>query len=234
MSAQDLNQHRRQREELKSNQSNQRRRVDETAAKEDNNNNSSSGSSFNEENVDRKEILEHQAFLLMDRQYKEDAIHDSDDDDNVEEASSVSDEGWSSNSQDDQNQQGTAIPVTGHYQIENEDGFFSETLRWLNRNVGLSYEELTELAERKGKVQRGLSKETISRELKTRVHTRSVDSRGECVICTICQDGYYNKDKIATLDCQHEYHEDCITQWLLQKNLCPYCNGQALESKKKC
>ncbi|KAI3838686.1 hypothetical protein MKX03_013376 [Papaver bracteatum] len=95
---------------------------------------------------------------------------------------------------------------------------------------GMSYEELMELRERIGIVQRGLSKETISRELKTRVHTISVDSTQESEICSICQDGYYNKDKIATLDCKHEYHEDCITQWLLQKNLCPVCKGQALES----
>ncbi|KAI3959792.1 hypothetical protein MKW98_029829 [Papaver atlanticum] len=80
-------------------------------------------------------------------------------------------------------------------------------------------------------VKRGLPKETISRELKTRVCTTSVESaEEETEICTICQDGYENMDKVATLDCKHEYHQDCITQWLLQKNVCPVCNRQALEA----
>ncbi|KAI3838687.1 hypothetical protein MKX03_013377 [Papaver bracteatum] len=216
-SAQDLNQHRRQREEeMDSNQSNQRRNI---------------------ENIER---LRDQFYRQWDMWMEEDAIHDSDDDDDddetVEEESLDSDEGWNSDSQDDQYQQGTSVPVVGHYQIYNEDGsvrttrFFSGTLSLLNSNVGssedgLSYEELTELQERAGKVQRGVPKETISRELKTRVNTSSEE---ETEICTVCQDGYEKKDKIATLDCKHEYHQDCITQWLLQKNVCPVCKRQAL------
>ncbi|XP_026430303.1 E3 ubiquitin ligase BIG BROTHER-related-like [Papaver somniferum] len=246
MSTQDLNQHRRQREELDSNQTNQRRRVDDESAENDDNNNSPR-SSISWENFKRR-------CLEIDREFEEDAIHDSDtddDDETVEEESLVSaEEGWDSNSQlDDQNHQGATylferVPWVHDAQlvIGNEDGSVVRTIRFddelliqLNHNVrssedGMSYEELTEMEEMIGKVQRGLSKETISRELKTRVHTTSVDSTVESVICTVCQDGYCNKDKIATLDCQHEYHEDCITQWLLQKNVCPVCKSQALES----
>ncbi|KAI3871949.1 hypothetical protein MKW92_027256 [Papaver armeniacum] len=107
----------------------------------------------------------------------------------------------------------------------------------LNSNVGttdgMSFEELTESGERIGKVERGLPKEFISRHLKTRVHhTTSADSmEEETEICTVCQDGYGKKDKVATLDCKHEYHEECITQWLLQKNVCPVCKRQALKAQ---
>ncbi|KAI3959790.1 hypothetical protein MKW98_029827 [Papaver atlanticum] len=99
------------------------------------------------------------------------------------------------------------------------------------------YDYISELGERIGMVQRGVSKEIISRELKTRVHTTSANSMEKNTeICTICLDGYGNKDKIATLDCKHEYHEDCITQWLVRNNVCPICKRQGLtmeESKKE-
>ncbi|MCL7047300.1 hypothetical protein MKW94_002587 [Papaver nudicaule] len=93
----------------------------------------------------------------------------------------------------------------------------------------MRYEELMELLERIGKVQIGLSKETISSHLKTTVHAPTfVDSSEKRTeICTICQDKYENKDKIGSLDCKHEYHEDCITQWLVQKNVCPICRRQS-------
>ncbi|KAI3959793.1 hypothetical protein MKW98_029830 [Papaver atlanticum] len=86
----------------------------------------------------------------------------------------------------------------------------------------MSYEELMELIRgRIGIVQRGLSKETISSHLKTRVHTTSVDStEEETEICTICQDEYENKD--------------CITKWLVRKNVCPICNRQGLKTMEEC
>ncbi|XP_026434643.1 uncharacterized protein LOC113332298 [Papaver somniferum] len=218
--SQDLDQqYRRQREGPDSNQSNHRQGIDDTSAADDNNSNSS-GSSSSQENLER--LIEQLFLQQIDRQIEEDALHDnvSDDDETVEEESLVSAEGSNSNSQDDQNQQGT---YTVAVFFPNEDGvrrrqYGTNMLLLLNPNVGpldvdgMSHEELMELGERIGMVQRGLPKETISSHLKTRVHTTSADSTEEKnEICTICQDGYENKDKIATLDCQHEYHEDCIT-----------------------
>ncbi|KAI3905339.1 hypothetical protein MKX01_040030 [Papaver californicum] len=74
--SQDLNQHRRQRGEPDSNQSNQRRRTDDQTSATENNNNSFV-SSMSQENLER---LRQHAYLQMDRQMEEDAIHDSDDD----------------------------------------------------------------------------------------------------------------------------------------------------------
>ncbi|KAI3959783.1 hypothetical protein MKW98_029820 [Papaver atlanticum] len=99
---------------------------------------------------------------------------------------------------------------------------------------GMSYEGLMELEESIGIVERGLSKETISSHLKTRVRTTSVElAEEETEICTICQDVYDNTDKIGTLDCQHEYHENCITQWLVQMNVCPVCKRQGLKTMEE-
>ncbi|XP_026434645.1 E3 ubiquitin-protein ligase RNF6-like [Papaver somniferum] len=195
-----------------SNQSNQRRRIDDTYATDDDNN----SSNRHDVNLARSFL---QLFLpaLFNRQLEEEALHDSvnDGDETVEEDSLVSDEGLNSNIEDHQNQQGASIILV------------------LRRGVVIA----AAVEERIGMVQRGLSKETISSHLKTRVHTTSTDSmEEETEICTICLDGYENKGKIATLDCKHEYHEDCITQWLVRKNVCPICKRQGLamgESKKE-
>ncbi|KAI4318404.1 hypothetical protein MLD38_032111 [Melastoma candidum] len=41
-------------------------------------------------------------------------------------------------------------------------------------------------------------------------------------------DEYVNGDDIGILDCGHEFHSECITQWLAQKNLFPICKTTGL------
>ncbi|KAL3839800.1 hypothetical protein ACJIZ3_024391 [Penstemon smallii] len=75
----------------------------------------------------------------------------------------------------------------------------------------------------------GFSKLTIARHLKIKDCNlvRHIDE--EDVICVICQDDLcQEKQKIATLDCGHEYHEECIKKWLVRKNLCPICNAAGI------
>ncbi|KAI3838688.1 hypothetical protein MKX03_013378 [Papaver bracteatum] len=208
-------QHRPQREEPDSNQSNQSRRIYDTSATDDNVNNSSrSSSSRQDENLPGyRQLLLPTLFNMQ----MEDALpgNVNDGDETVEEDRLVSDdERLNSNIQDDQNQRGTSILVM----------IYRGSI-------------ITVVEESIGMVQRGLSKDIISSQLKTRVHTTSADSTEENTeICTICLDGYGNKNKIATLDCKHEYHEDCITQWLVRNNVCPICKRQGLtleESKKE-
>ncbi|XP_026430304.1 probable E3 ubiquitin-protein ligase RHG1A [Papaver somniferum] len=110
-----------------------------------------------------------------------------------------------------QNQQGRRIYIFDVGRFQNQDGTFRTTLdivrlQVLTPNVGrdgMNYEELAELGERIGIVQRGLPKEFISSHLKTRVHTSRDSTEEETEIYTVCQDGYENKDKVATLDCKH-------------------------------
>ncbi|KAK9137828.1 hypothetical protein Sjap_008422 [Stephania japonica] len=44
-------------------------------------------------------------------------------------------------------------------------------------------------------------------------------------------DEYQIEDKIVTLDCQLEFHRDCIKDWLLMNNICPICRRPALGSE---
>ncbi|KAK6119922.1 hypothetical protein DH2020_046336 [Rehmannia glutinosa] len=75
----------------------------------------------------------------------------------------------------------------------------------------------------------GLSEEKMSKYLKTR--STCADEEQSEIICVVCQDQLYQEKTIrtiATLEyCGHEYHVDCIKQWLRQKNLCPLCKAKA-------
>lgn len=74
-----------------------------------------------------------------------------------------------------------------------------------------------------------VTEEIIGNMIKTRIHRDTDD--GEEIICVICQCEYENDETIGTLECQHEYHESCIKEWLLKgKRSCPICRSSVLPS----
>lgn len=96
----------------------------------------------------------------------------------------------------------------------------------------VSYEDLLEMEEQMGRVNVGLSEETISKNLKTSIanvdHSKEKEEdQGE--ICVVCQREYEGNETVATLHCGHCYHANCIKEWLLHKNVCPICKSTALE-----
>ncbi|PHU04686.1 E3 ubiquitin-protein ligase MBR1 [Capsicum chinense] len=97
----------------------------------------------------------------------------------------------------------------------------------------MSYEELLALEERIGNVNTGLSEETILVNLKQRKHG-SVRGRSSSNLepCCICQEEYAAGDIMGMLDCGHEFHTNCIKQWLVLKNTCPICKMTALELER--
>ncbi|XP_058095749.1 probable E3 ubiquitin-protein ligase ZFP1 isoform X2 [Magnolia sinica] len=106
----------------------------------------------------------------------------------------------------------------------------------------MSYEELLALEERIGDVNTGLSEESILKCLKTRTYvspttlpppdqsTKMMQDNGTCIICQV---EYEDKEKIGILDCGHDYHANCIKQWLVVKNICPICKTSALSMDQK-
>ncbi|KAF7817485.1 putative E3 ubiquitin-protein ligase RHG1A [Senna tora] len=92
----------------------------------------------------------------------------------------------------------------------------------------MSYEELLALEERIGNVSTGLSEETILKLLKQKKYSVEEGSQVEAEPCCICQEEFSNGNDIGTLDCGHDYHTNCIKQWLMQKNLCPICKTTGL------
>ncbi|MFS7998298.1 putative transcription factor C2H2 family [Helianthus anomalus] len=93
----------------------------------------------------------------------------------------------------------------------------------------MSYEELLALEERIGDVNTGLSEEVILKSMKQRKHIAFMAiSAQNLEPCCICQEEYDTGDNIGSLDCGHDFHTDCIKQWLAQKNICPICKMPGL------
>ncbi|KAK1439935.1 hypothetical protein QVD17_05760 [Tagetes erecta] len=93
----------------------------------------------------------------------------------------------------------------------------------------MSYEELLALEERIGNVNTGLSEEVILKSMKQRKHIAFMAISAQSLEpCCICQEEYDTGDNIGSLDCGHDFHTDCIKQWLAQKNICPICKMTGL------
>ncbi|KAG5254758.1 zinc finger family protein [Salix suchowensis] len=125
-----------------------------------------------------------------------------------------------------------------YYEVEN----YVDHHRDMRMDIeDMSYEELLALGDRIGNVNTGLSDATIRSQLKTRTYLSSPYSFNwevscmdqEADSCIICQDYYKSKEKIASLDCGHEYHANCLKKWLRLKNVCPICKSEALAMEGK-
>ncbi|KAG6400307.1 hypothetical protein SASPL_137133 [Salvia splendens] len=93
----------------------------------------------------------------------------------------------------------------------------------------MSYEELLALEERIGNVCTGLSEETVTSRLKRRKYVASkAENTAETEPCSICREEYNEGETLGALECGHDFHADCIKQWLMQKNLCPICKTTGL------
>ncbi|KAK6116257.1 hypothetical protein DH2020_049999 [Rehmannia glutinosa] len=93
----------------------------------------------------------------------------------------------------------------------------------------MSYEELLALEERIGNVCTGLNEETIMSRLKQQKYIkRGAENHADTEPCSICREEYNDGEDLGTLECGHDFHRDCIKQWLMQKNLCPICKTTGL------
>lgn len=48
--------------------------------------------------------------------------------------------------------------------------------------------------------------------------------------CSICLDDFEPDAPITTLPCDHEFHEKCVSDWLLECGLCPLCKTEIDEA----
>ncbi|GLT50134.1 hypothetical protein SLA2020_236420 [Shorea laevis] len=75
-------------------------------------------------------------------------------------------------------------------------------------------------------VENGLTEDTIMARLNREAYHPT--GTEEHSACSVCQDEYGEGDLLGKLDCRHDYHFECIKQWLLRKNSCPMCRHRAL------
>ncbi|XP_028786849.1 uncharacterized protein LOC114742803 isoform X2 [Neltuma alba] len=92
----------------------------------------------------------------------------------------------------------------------------------------MSYEQLLELGERIGYVNTGLKEDEVGRYIRkyklskfNETSKRQLGNR-----CSICQEEYEADDEVGRLSCEHDYHFQCLKQWLAQKNCCPVCKQE--------
>nr|TKR65970.1 hypothetical protein D5086_0000315990 [Populus alba] len=94
----------------------------------------------------------------------------------------------------------------------------------------MSYEQLLALEERIGNVSTGLSEDAIVANLKRwKYQTVAGGSSSEDEPCCICQEEYADEDDLGKLKCGHDFHFNCIREWLVQKNNCPICKKPAVD-----
>lgn len=95
----------------------------------------------------------------------------------------------------------------------------------------MSYEELLALEERIGNVCTGLSEEKIMKHMKQSKYFLTIrEDQADQEPCSVCQEEYKEGDDLGTLDCGHDFHTECVKQWLAQKNICPICKTTALST----
>ncbi|KAL4218705.1 E3 ubiquitin-protein ligase rnf38 [Mactra antiquata] len=126
----------------------------------------------------------------------------------------------------------------GENEVQREANFvnvmrdpFLLMLLLMGRNPGLmvpddvdmnDYEALWELAERVGEVRgRGMKDEEINR-LPCRTYRKKAGST-ENESCSICISDYKTADNVQILPCKHEFHKDCLSEWLKRNGSCPVC-----------
>ncbi|WMV59349.1 hypothetical protein MTR67_052734 [Solanum verrucosum] len=77
-------------------------------------------------------------------------------------------------------------------------------------------------------VNTGLSKEVIFARMNRIMYQSTERSISDDDTCFICLDDNSDGQIIGSADCQHTFHVDCISLWLMQKNSCPLCKRIAL------
>ncbi|KAJ8247888.1 hypothetical protein GJAV_G00251720 [Gymnothorax javanicus] len=98
---------------------------------------------------------------------------------------------------------------------------------------GQTYEDLLQLEEQLGTVNRGASQETIEsctfpHKYKRRVLVSQQDEvegaeEDTEEKCTICLSALEEDEDVRRLPCMHLFHQLCVDQWLLTKKQCPIC-----------
>ncbi|XP_078430777.1 putative E3 ubiquitin-protein ligase RHG1A isoform X2 [Wolffia australiana] len=65
----------------------------------------------------------------------------------------------------------------------------------------------------------GNAQEDVPRRLSTRSYVQSRNKEH----CIVCLEEYKEGEEVAVLQCSHLFHPNCISTWLMHRNVCPIC-----------
>jgi hypothetical protein len=103
---------------------------------------------------------------------------------------------------------------------------------------GMSYELMLRLGERMGDVKSErwarVAREKIAALPTFQFDEKTVKGKDEndCEVkCLVCQFPYETAECLRRLPCGHCFHTDCVDQWLMSKDCCPYCRTAIVEEE---
>ena len=89
----------------------------------------------------------------------------------------------------------------------------------------MSYEQLLELEEGVGNVNKGLSKDKINKIPSKPFHMALFEDNSDCIIC---MENFSENELVKQLPCGHIFHGECIDHWLEQEKTCPFCKAECI------
>lgn len=89
----------------------------------------------------------------------------------------------------------------------------------------MSYEQLLELENKVGKVNKGLNKKQFD-DIKLIKYNKYVNK--ENYQCIICMEEFQENEIVKLLPCKHIFHSNCIKQWLMKEKTCPFCKKEII------
>ena len=72
----------------------------------------------------------------------------------------------------------------------------------------------------------GVTPETLARATTECVISAPTTGEEEPSTCVVCQAGMVVGERARTLPCRHQYHTECIDQWLGAHKTCPVCKAE--------
>jgi len=87
----------------------------------------------------------------------------------------------------------------------------------------MTYEELLELEERIGNVNIGFSEKEIESIESFSFNDKQNIKNLKCMVCIL---DFENKETLLRLSCKHEFHKNCIKNWLSKGKSCPICKSR--------
>ena len=87
----------------------------------------------------------------------------------------------------------------------------------------MSYEQLLQLEDNMGNVNKGLSKKQFDKLPFVKYDKDKYSKNYQCIIC---MEEFEKNEKVTLLPCDHIFHSNCIEQWLLKQRSCPFCKSE--------
>jgi hypothetical protein len=87
----------------------------------------------------------------------------------------------------------------------------------------MSYEQLLQLEDNMGNVNKGLSKKQFDKLPFVKYDKNKYSENYQCIIC---MEEYEKNENVKLLPCGHIFHDNCIKEWLMKQKSCPFCKSE--------